>query len=471
MINDMTIEYKHFLLFVDDEEAITKALRRLFRKDGYTIRTASSGMEGLKLLQEAEEPFSLIISDQRMPKMTGSEFLEKSRKIFPDAIRFLLTGYSDMDAVVDAVNKGEIHRYLTKPWNDDELRLQVRQSLQQFELVQENRRLLDLTNRQNKELTELNRDLEKKVEERTLEISQKNTELEEANIKLEKSFIGTIRLLSSLVETLNPKLGKQMKHVAQLSKEVAKKFKLDKKELEQIEMAGMIHDIGLLGLPENLWTKDEKEMNQSEFNAYSQHPLIASICLESIEQLYEVGEIILHHHEYFDGSGFPNGLKGNRIPLGSRIITAVSDYCFILHTWPKKMSQLINKTRRYLGENALQNFTVTEPDEMIEQVADKVIMLEANQKYDIEVVTTLIKKTGEARAVEKAEKQQEPKKGLPKWVEINSLKEGMILAEDLRIKDGRLLMVKYTTLNKKSIKSILDLWKHKMLDDKISIAS
>ena len=468
MINDM-IEYKHSLLFVDYEEAITKALRRLFRKDGYTIQTASSGMEGLKLLQEAEEPFSLIISDQRMPGMTGSEFLEKSRKIFPDAIRFLLTGYSDMDAVVDAVNKGEIHRYLTKPWNDDELRLQVQQSLQQFELVQENRRLLDLTNRQNKELIELNRDLEKKVEERTLEISQKNTELEEANIKLEKSFIGTIRLLASLVETLNPKLGKQMKHVAQLSKEIAEELKIDKKEVEQIEMAGMIHDIGLLGLPENLWTKDEKEMNQSEFNAYSQHPLIASVCLESIEQLYEVGEIILHHHERFDGSGFPNGLKGNRIPLGSRIIMAVSDYCFILHTWPRKMSQLINKTRRYLGENALKTFTVTEPDEMIEQVADKVIMLGANQKYDIEVVTKLINKTGEVRAVEKAKKQQEPKKGVPRWVEINSLKEGMVLARDIRLKDGRILLASGTKVKKSSISSVYKLGENKLIDDRINI--
>ena len=111
----MALKYKHTLLFVDDEKSITKALHRLFRKDGYHIITASSGMEGLELLEKAERPVSLIISDQRMSGMNGAQFLEKAKKIFPDAVRFLLTGYSDMDAVVEAVNKGEIHRYLTKP--------------------------------------------------------------------------------------------------------------------------------------------------------------------------------------------------------------------------------------------------------------------------------------------------------------------------------------------------------------------
>ncbi len=111
----MALKYKHKLLLVDDEESITKALHRIFRREGYEIYTASSGQKGLEVLKEDKKPFSLIISDQRMPGMTGAQFLEKAKKIFPNAIRILLTGYSDMDAIVDAINKGEIHRYLTKP--------------------------------------------------------------------------------------------------------------------------------------------------------------------------------------------------------------------------------------------------------------------------------------------------------------------------------------------------------------------
>ncbi|MDY6952094.1 MAG: response regulator, partial [Thermodesulfobacteriota bacterium] len=152
----MPLKYKHSLLFVDDEASITKALQRLFRKERYDIYTAASGQEGLERLKEVGKPFSLIISDQRMPEMSGAQFLEKARGIFPQAIRILLTGYSDMDAIVEALNKGGIHRYFTKPWNDDDLALQVRQSLEQYELVLENRRLLALTRTQNKELKGLN---------------------------------------------------------------------------------------------------------------------------------------------------------------------------------------------------------------------------------------------------------------------------------------------------------------------------
>lgn len=141
----MVLKNEHTLLLVDDERAITRALKRLFRKEGYTILTAESGPDGLEQLKQCRTPVSMIISDQCMPEMNGTQFLEKARRLFPDTIRYLLTGYSDMEAVIEALNKGEIHRYLTKPWNDEELLLQVRQSLKHYELTSENRRLTDLS--------------------------------------------------------------------------------------------------------------------------------------------------------------------------------------------------------------------------------------------------------------------------------------------------------------------------------------
>lgn len=131
----MVLKNEHTLMLVDDEKAITSALRRLLRRQGYHILTAESGPEGLKKLCRFEKPLSMIISDQRMPEMSGLQFLEKAKAICPEAIRFLLTGYSDMEAVTQAVIKGEIHRYLTKPWNDEDLVLQVRQSLEQTLMI------------------------------------------------------------------------------------------------------------------------------------------------------------------------------------------------------------------------------------------------------------------------------------------------------------------------------------------------
>ncbi len=458
----MTLKYQHSILLVDDEVSITRLLERILRRKDYRILTASGGKEGLDLLNTLEEPVSLIISDQRMPEMTGTQFLEKARKIFPDAYRYLLTGYSDMDAVVDAVNKGKIHRYLTKPWNDDdELLVQVRQSLEQYELVLENRRLLELTNTQNKELKELNKKLEEKVSERTLEIRQKNIDLEEANKKLEESFLDTIRLLSSLIENLNPELGRYMKQVAQLARGVAEDYGLDSEELDQIEIAGMIHDIGLLGLSQRILLKNEKNMSEVELKMYHQHPVIASVCLETVEKFDKVAKIVLYHHENFDGSGFPNGLKETEIPLGARIIRAAADYCNIIYMWPKDMKYIIGKARKYFGPS-VNIFSVTDPEKIIEEVASKVIQLGAYQKYDINVVIKLIKIAKEAKLSKKENKQD-------MWISYKKLKEGMVLTRDLRLKDGRLLLAGGMKVKKSSISSIQKLGENKLIDDRINI--
>ncbi len=460
----MTPMYQHSILLVDDEISITRSLERIFRKEAYKIFTASSGKEGLELLNTLETPVSLIISDQRMPEMSGAQFLEKARKIFPDAGRYLLTGYSDMDAVIDAVNKGEIHRYLTKPWNDDDLLIQVRQSLEQYELVLENRRLLELTNTQNRELNELNNNLEKKVNERTLEIRQKSIKLKEANKKLEESFLNTMRLLSSLIENLNPELGAYMKHVAQLAREVAEEYEFSSEELDQIEIAGMIHDIGMLGLNEKTTLKDEEGMGEAELKMYHQHPVIASICLETVEKFDKVAEIVLYHHENFDGSGFPDGLKEDEIPLGARIIRAVADYCNITYRWPKDIKYICDNAKKYFGP-AIRKFNVTEPEKMIKEVASKIIMLGAYQKYDIGVVAKLIKIAGNSQLFKKTNKEEKKQN---RWIDYNELKEGMIMAQDLRLKDGRLLLARGMKVKKLSISSIQKLGEKKLINDRIN---
>ena len=463
----MALKYEHTILFVDDEISITKALQRLFRKEAYTVLTAPSGQEGLTLMQRAEKPISLIISDQRMPEMTGAEFLEKAREIFPDAIRFLLTGFSDMDAIVDAVNKGEIHRYLTKPWNDRDLSLQVQYSLEQYELVLENRRLLALTTRQNKELSELNEDLEEKVVKRTQRIQQKNNELEAVNAKLEKSFFDSIRLLASLVTTLNPAMGKYMNHTARLSRKVAEEYGLGKKDLDNIEMAAMIHDIGLLGLPERITEKDTKDMGQDEFKMFSYHPVIASTCLEPVEHLRAVNKIILYHHEYQDGSGFPNGLKGSEIPFGSRLIGPVSDYCRIVDTWPKDAKRIINKSKRFLGHET-DKISVSDTERLLDEVAQKIILLGAHKKYDSQVVSHLIKALSNG---EKTAQSNNAKERSDLRVDFRNLQEGMVLMNDLRLKDGRLLLVNATPLKKKTIDTIRKLGERQLISEHVYVSS
>jgi response regulator RpfG family c-di-GMP phosphodiesterase len=456
----LALKSEHTLLLVDDEKAITRALNRLFRKEGYQILTADSGSEGLELLQQNNNQVSMIISDQRMPVMNGAQFLEKAKNICPEAIRYLLTGYSDMEAVIQAVNRGEIHRYLTKPWNDEDLVLQVRQSLEHYELIADNRRLLELTAVQNAKLSELNKNLERKVEERTRQIIAQNQRLESVNRMLEASFMDSIRLLASLVENLNSRLGGQMRQVAQLARKVGESFQLSPAELDQIEMAGMIHDIGLLGFEEDLWYKDIKQMNPEQDHVFREHPVIGSIILESVEKLAGVGEIVLYHHEQVNGQGFPNGLRGSQIPLGSKIIHAVSDYQSILSTWPRDARKLINYTRRHFDASVWKSFTLSDdPDVIIDEAAEKKLLLDSNQKYDMEVVAALVQVIHKSKNID------------PSYsVRVDEIRAGMVLMEDLRLTDGRLLLTKGTRLKESTVQSVQTIAERGMIPAKLVIS-
>src|SRR5271157_4062858 len=174
------------VLFVDDEENVLKSLRRLFLDEDIEILTASSGKEGLDLLKGKE--VSVIVSDQRMPEMTGVEFLEKSNKISPNSVRILLTGYADITAVVSAINKGGVYRYITKPWNDTDLIISVLNAVERYRLVKENRRLTELTKKQNEELKKWGAELELYVQQQTIDLTNQNKELKKLTGKLKKNF-------------------------------------------------------------------------------------------------------------------------------------------------------------------------------------------------------------------------------------------------------------------------------------------
>ncbi|HVO65771.1 MAG TPA: response regulator, partial [Syntrophales bacterium] len=226
----MPLKSKHTLLIIDDEESILKSLSRLFRNEEFEILTAMNGLEGLDLIRDTGRNFSLIISDQRMPEMTGSQFLAEARKILPDTMRVLLTGYSDMDAIVEAINEGGVHRYLTKPWKDEDLLLQVRQILEQYELILENRRLLELTKKQNEELVSLNSSLEQKVNEKSAEIIKKNETLTRLNHELEANLYNTVKAFGSLVEKHNPLLAGHNRRVGYLTREIVQLMDLPENE-------------------------------------------------------------------------------------------------------------------------------------------------------------------------------------------------------------------------------------------------
>lgn len=179
------------ILCVDDEENVLRALKRLFLEDDYEILTATSGDEGLEIL-EGSEPIYVVISDYRMPEMDGIEFLKQVRKRWPDIIRIVLSGYADIASVVDAINEGHIYKFMPKPWNDDELKVTIANAVERYFLHVKNVRLTEELRNANEELQDINDNLEKLVEERTSELMFKNQVLERSQYILDSLPIAVI---------------------------------------------------------------------------------------------------------------------------------------------------------------------------------------------------------------------------------------------------------------------------------------
>lgn len=163
------------VLIVDDEVNILHALKRAIRREPYRVLTASSGVEGLEILDK--ESVDLIISDQRMPEMTGVQFLAKVKELCPDTIRIILSGYTDVNSITEAINIGNVYKFILKPWEDDALKATIRESLEMARLLRENKKLAETIAAQNEELRYLNKNLEREVENRTAEIQWQNEAL------------------------------------------------------------------------------------------------------------------------------------------------------------------------------------------------------------------------------------------------------------------------------------------------------
>lgn len=307
------------VLLVDDEQNVLSALRRLLHRETFRIVTAESGEDGLWYLARLSN-VALILSDQRMPNMNGAEFLRQSRQFAPDAIRILLTGHSDLADAVDAINRGGISRYLNKPWDDAELLQVIRSSVETYTLYQQNRRLQRKVEEQNLELQAWNSNLKERVLQQTTVVRQKNEELQKAIRRQQDDYHNFIASLVSLVEMRGDRTRRHAENVAKLSELVAKGLTLPDGEVQLIRTAAMLHDIGEIGIQERLLMISPESMSADDFAEYSKHPVRGQLLVDPVEELRPAGWLIRSHHEKFGGGGFPDGLAGEEIPLGARII-------------------------------------------------------------------------------------------------------------------------------------------------------
>ncbi len=314
------------VLLVDDEVNVTKALRRLLMEcDQITVLTAQSGADALEILQ-TEPEVGVIISDQRMPEMTGDQFLAQARELVPDAARILLTGYADIEASISAVNKGGISRYLTKPWDDDTLIEAVTTAAEGFLMIRENQRLNSLVQQQKQELEDWNQRLKQRVLDQTSQLRTKSDALAETNQHLRESLAATIDAMSAMIELRQNTLPGHSRNVSTLLAAMTELLDLDPEQCQDIINAGLLHDIGKMGNSSALLNKASNKLEPQELEDYRNHVIRGQAVLDRVPALRNIGIMIRHHHENFDGSGYPDALQGEDIPLGARLIAVANQF-------------------------------------------------------------------------------------------------------------------------------------------------
>src|SRR5476649_2335773 len=349
-----------------------------------------------------------------------ARFLAQVRQRWPDTLGLLLTGYSDIQSIQDAINCGEIYRYITKPWDDNDMLLLVRHALERRALEQDKQRLEALTLRQNAQLKALNENLEAQVEARTAQLKVAHQAALSANDKLKSNFVTTIKIFSSMLEMRGNNAAGHARLVANLARQIALKLVLDAKETQDLFIAALLHDIGKIGFSDDMLATPLTLLQGEQLGLYRKHPLRAEQLLMPLPDLRGSAATLRAQLERFDGSGFPDGLAGLAIPIGARILALAADYYNLQQ-----------------GGMVLRHLRADE--------AKTLIINASGKRYDPQVVAAfrlIVDATpGEAAGIDMLSEELQP---------------GMVLARDLLTRDGLMLLSADHVLDARMIQQVRD---------------
>jgi response regulator RpfG family c-di-GMP phosphodiesterase len=351
-----------------------------------------------------------------MPDMTGLEFFAHLKDLQPNASRVLITGVLTLKTVIDAVNKGEIFRFLAKPWVREELIVTVKNAEQRHQLLQMNVQLQQDTQVLNQRLIQSNNQLVEKMEALSLHKQQ----LDVAHQALKHNFEHSLELCYRIINTYHPLLGKETKAIVDICDRIIATGLITDQQAHVLKVSAWLQNIGLIGVSRALITKSRCEpdaLTDEEQMIINNHPLYGQTIAAFVDNLSEVGATIRAHHEKWDGTGYPDGLGMYAIPEVARILAVVV----------------------YFVECGLSG-----------DAAVEALIAESGKSFDTEAVRLFLK----------AAKPMQLPRHL-KEVLLSELKPGMVLARGIYSPGGLLLIPEDTQLNEKILKKITD---HNMVD-------
>lgn len=345
---------KKKILVVDDETDIRIILTRKLERLGYSCVDAPDGLAALERIHENHP--DLILLDINMPKMGGTEVLSRVRKIDQDLPVVMVSSMDSLDIVRGTLREGA-YDYLVKPLDFEEFDITVRRALEHGRLLRENR--------------EYQKNLEVKVEERT-------TQLSRALHEIERTYHLTILALGAALETRDHETQNHSLRVAHYSRIIALELGIqDEKQLTDIERGAYLHDIGKIGVPDQILRKPTS-LNEGEWDIMRNHPDIGRHLIHKIGFLHGAAPIVHCHHERYDGSGYPQGLRGKEIPIGAKIfavadafdaMTSKRPYGQIL-PYEKALRRIVEESEKQFDAAVVKAFTKIQKFELMKDIQE-----------------------------------------------------------------------------------------------------
>jgi len=319
------------ILVVDDEEAIREVVSTLLEAQGYHCVPCVNGRAGLETFRK--DTFDLVMSDIVMPEMDGMKLLAELRRSDPDVPVIMVTAMHDISIALEAIRAGA-YDYILKPFEKDQLYMSVRRALEHRRLVMENQAYQN--------------DLEQLVAERTQQLSVALQDLEE-------SYDYTLEALGGALDAKDAETEGHCQRVTAFTITMAKGMNVDKASLRQIARGAFLHDIGKMGIPDHILRKPGP-LTPEEREIMRRHCDIGYSVLARIPFLHEAAEIVLAHQEFYDGTGYPRGLRGDQIPLGARIFAVADTLDAMISDRPYRKALPISAARQEINRYAGTQF-------------------------------------------------------------------------------------------------------------------
>ena len=393
------------VMLLDANSTILSDLRQMLAGRRFDLITARSAQEALQTLEH--QAIAVVVTALNLPVMEGPEFLSRVQDQHPRTVRVLAAEPDETEQALEAMEAGQAQRTISHPPQSGELVATIEDAVTQYQLIMENRALQKLTQQQKGQM------------ESGESSGEDNTRLDDLQEKLRQSFLDSVRLIWAVIDAHRSDAGSHARRLSELCRKVASKLGRPRSERRDIEFSALLHDLGKLGLPERIGASLESQLGDTDRQIFDRHPSIAERVLQTTHNLSDVGRIIRHQLEHWNGHGKPDGLSGEEIPFGSRLLRACCAWDEILNTGAD-------------GREAAEKHLATQREQMFDPTIVDALL---------ECVEAATAPSGEGGDVVS--------------IEILDLREGMVMAKDLRTPKGLLLLPAGTRVAKAHISQIL----------------